>query len=308
MRISTQSQISIMANSAVNNHTEQLKLGEQLNSGKRINSPSEDPISSTMFMQLESENLKLEQYDKNILTVRSNIKIQEVNIESASEMMGEIKNVLIKAQLPNNSADDYKSYAQEIDNKTNFLVEILNKKNMDGRYIYSGTMTGEKPVIYNIVSQKYEYKGNESIREIIVGNGMTEKDGAQLHHAFASASASEQMKVLTDLKALSKKLINSGASSSADIQTSIDSVEIAASKLDGIVGDFISRKANLDILQSTQKQTKQSNVEFGKSLVGMTVIEQGMLKVRSQEYLNVLTGTMKMHIKMTQFSIFNLMS
>ncbi|MCY1688841.1 flagellin N-terminal helical domain-containing protein [Yersinia enterocolitica] len=306
MRISTQSQISIMANSAVNNHTEQLKLGEQLNSGKRINSPSEDPISSTMFMQLESENLKLEQYDKNILTVRNNIKIQEVNIESASEMMGEIKNVLIKAQLPSNSADDYKSYAQEIDNKTNFLVEILNKKNIDGRYIYSGTMTDEKPVIYNIVSQKYEYKGNESIREIIVGNGMTEKDGAQLHHAFASAS--EQMKVLTDLKALSKKLINSGASSSADIQTSIDSVEIAASKLDGIVGDFISRKANLDILQSTQKQTKQSNVEFGKSLVGMTVIEQGMLKVRSQEYLNVLTGTMKMHIKMTQFSIFNLMS
>ncbi|HDL7470863.1 TPA: hypothetical protein PXN82_002651 [Yersinia enterocolitica] len=306
MRISTQSQISIMANSAVNNHTEQLKLGEQLNSGKRINSPSEDPISSTMFMQLESENFKLEQYDKNILTVKNNIKIQEVNIESASEMMGEIKNVLIKAQLPSNSADDYKSYAQEIDNKTNFLVEILNKKNMDGRYIYSGTMTGEKPVIYNIVSQKYEYKGNESIREIIVGNGMTEKDGAQLHHAFASAS--EQMKVLTDLKALSKKLINSGASSSADIQTSIDSVEIAASKLDGIVGDFISRKANLDILQNTQKQTKQSNVEFGKSLVGMTVIEQGMLKVRSQEYLNVLTGTMKMHIKMTQFSIFNLMS
>lgn len=306
MRISTQSQISIMANSAVNNHTEQLKLGEQLNSGKRINSPSEDPISSTMFMQLESENLKLEQYDKNILTVRNNIKIQEVNIESASEMMGEIKNVLIKAQLPSNSADDYNSYAQEIDNKTNFLVEILNKKNMDGRYIYSGTMTDEKPVIYNAVSQKYEYKGNESIREIIVGNGMTEKDGAQLHHAFASAS--EQMKVLTDLKALSKKLINSGASSSADIQTSIDSVEIAASKLDGIVGDFISRKANLDILQSTQKQTKQSNVEFGKSLVGMTVIEQGMLKVRSQEYLNVLTGTMKMHIKMTQFSIFNLMS
>ncbi|HED0391414.1 TPA: hypothetical protein ACJ75O_001313 [Yersinia enterocolitica] len=306
MRISTQSQISIMANSAVNNYTEQLKLGEQLNSGKRINSPSEDPISSTMFMQLESENLKLEQYDKNILTVRNNIKTQEVNIESASEIMGEIKNVLIKAQLPSNSADDYKSYAQEIDNKTNFLVEILNKKNMDGRYIYSGTMTDEKPVIYNVVSQKYEYKGNESIREIIVGNGMTEKDGAQLHHAFASGN--EQMKVLTDLKALSKKLINSVASSSADIQTSMDSVEIAASKLDGIVGDFISRKANLDILQSTQKQTKQSNVEFGKSLVGMTVIEQGMLKVRSQEYLNVLTGTMKMHIKMTQFSIFNLMS
>ncbi|HHL2499810.1 TPA: hypothetical protein ACQ301_001852 [Yersinia enterocolitica] len=306
MRISTQSQINIMANSAVNNYTEQLKLGEQLNSGKRINSPSEDPISSTMFMQLESENLKLEQYDKNILTVRNNIKTQEVNIESASEIMGEIKNVLIKAQLPSNSADDYKSYAQQIDNKTKFLVEILNKKNMDGRYIYSGTMTDEKPVIYNAVSQKYEYKGNESIREIIVGNGMTEKDGAQLHHAFASGN--DQMKVLTDLKALSKKLINSVASSSADIQTSMDSVEIAASKLDGIVGDFISRKANLDILQSTQKQTKQSNVEFGKSLVGMTVIEQGMLKVRSQEYLNVLTGTMKMHIKMTQFSIFNLMS
>lgn len=308
MRISTQSQINIMNNAATTSMSTQQKLATQFTTKKRVNVPSDNPIASAMFRQLESENLKLEQYGKNAVNVKNNITIQEVNIESVSDLMTSIKNSIIKSQLPSNGPDDIKTYAKEIETKMNSLVDILNKKNMEGRYLYSGTKTDTQPVTYNTVSQKYAYNGNNVVRDIIVAEGVTEKEGAQLNQVFAIGS--EPMKVLSDLRKLYTELKTGviTTATSANIQSSMAAVENAASQLDTISGDLINRKEKLDVLQTTQQQMKASNAEFGKSLVGLTDIEQGMLHVELQKHQLVLNATMKMHIKMSQFSIFNLMS
>ncbi|MGT3306991.1 flagellin N-terminal helical domain-containing protein [Yersinia enterocolitica] len=308
MRISTQSQMSIMANVAATSMSVQQNLETQFRNKKRVNVASDDPIASRMFSQLESENLKLEQYEKNLMQVKNNIKMQETNFESASSLMKEIRNTLINSQVPSNSSDDIKIHAKNIESKMELLVEILNKKNIEGRYLYSGTKTADKPVTFNISSGKYEYHGNDTIREIIVGEGVTEKDGAQLHQAFSSGN--DPVKVLSDVKDLYTTLKTGIISSTtlADIQTLMVAVEDVASKLDGISADFINRKEKLDVLQANQQQMKASNTQFGQSLVGMTDIEQGMLSLQIQQHSNLLNHSMKIHIKMSQLSIFNLMS
>ncbi|MGT3163357.1 flagellin N-terminal helical domain-containing protein [Yersinia enterocolitica] len=300
--------MSIMANVAATSMSVQQNLETQFRNKKRVNVASDDPIASRMFSQLESENLKLEQYEKNLMQVKNNIKMQETNFESASSLMKEIRNTLINSQVPSNSSDDIKIHAKNIESKMELLVEILNKKNIEGRYLYSGTKTADKPVTFNISSGKYEYHGNDTIREIIVGEGVTEKDGAQLHQAFSSGN--DPVKVLSDVKDLYTTLKTGIISSTtlADIQTLMVAVEDVASKLDGISADFINRKEKLDVLQANQQQMKASNTQFGQSLVGMTDIEQGMLSLQIQQHSNLLNHSMKIHIKMSQLSIFNLMS
>ncbi|MBW5833581.1 hypothetical protein H0I62_09025 [Yersinia enterocolitica] len=297
-----------MANVAATSMSVQQNLETQFRNKKRVNVASDDPIASRMFSQLESENLKLEQYEKNLMYVKNNIKMQETNFESARSLMKEIRNTLIKSQVPSNSSDDIKIHAKNIESKMELLVEILNKKNIEGRYLYSGTKTADKPVTFNISSGKYEYHGNDTIREIIVGEGVTEKDGAQLHQAFSSGN--DPMKVLSDVKDLYTTLKTGIISSTtlADMQTLMVAVEDVASKLDGISADFINRKEKLDVLQANQQQMKASNTQFGQSLVGMTDIEQGMLSLQIQQHSNLLNHSMKIHIKMSQLSIFNLMS
>ncbi|MBX9486442.1 hypothetical protein J8Z82_00300 [Yersinia enterocolitica] len=297
-----------MANATATSMSVQQNLEAQFRNKKRVNVASDDPIASRMFSQLESENLKLEQYEKNLMQVKNNIKTQETNFESASSLMKEIRNTLIKSQVPSNGSDDIKIHAKNIESKMELLVEILNKKNIEGRYLYSGTKTADKPVTFNISSGKYEYHGNDTIREIIVGEGVTEKDGAQLHQAFSSGN--DPMKVLSDVKDLYTTLKTGIISSTtlADIQTLMVAVEDVASKLDGISADFINRKEKLDALQANQQQMKASNTQFGQSLVGMTDIEQGMLSLQIQQHSNLLNHSMKIHIKMSQLSIFNLMS
>ncbi|MGT3266498.1 flagellin N-terminal helical domain-containing protein [Yersinia enterocolitica] len=300
--------MNIMANATATSMSVQQNLEAQFRNKKRVNVASDDPIASRMFSQLESENLKLEQYEKNLMQVKNNIKTQETNFESASSLMKEIRNTLIKSQVPSNGSDDIKIHAKNIESKMELLVEILNKKNIEGRYLYSGTKTADKPVTFNISSGKYEYHGNDTIREIIVGEGVTEKDGAQLHQAFSSGN--DPMKVLSDVKDLYTTLKTGIISSTtlADIQTLMVAVEDVASKLDGISADFINRKEKLDALQANQQQMKASNTQFGQSLVGMTDIEQGMLSLQIQQHSNLLNHSMKIHIKMSQLSIFNLMS
>lgn len=308
MRISTQSQISMIKNSVADNMATINKMNEQFNSGKRVDVPSDDPIASTLFLQVESENLKIEQHGKNLNSVKSNIELQEANIESVDNLLDSIKKTLIQLAPTTNSPDDIKSFVQSIESKMDSLVTMLNKKNMEGRYLYSGTDTSTKPVEFDATLNQYVYHGNESIRENIVGDGVTEKDTVLLHQVFSVGN--DKMKVLSDLKELCTTLKTSPVTPTtpADIQNMLKSVEGAANQLDSISGDLINRKENLVILQTAQKQIKDSNIKFGKSLVGMEITEQYMLFMQMGQYMNAIKGTMQTHAKMSQLSIFNYMS
>lgn len=308
MRISTQSQINMMKNSIADNMATINKMSEQFNSGKRVDVPSDDPIASTLFLQVESENLKIEQHSKNLNSVKSNVELQEANVESVGNLLDSIKQTLIQLAPTTNSPDDIKSFVQSIESKMDSLVTMLNKKNMEGRYLYSGTKTSTEPVEFDPVQNKYVYHGNESIRENIVGDGVTEKDTVLLHQIFSVGN--DKMKVLNDLKELCTTLKNGTvtAMTPADIQDMLKSVEGASNQLDSISGDLINRKDNLAILQTAQKQIKDSNIKFGQNLIGMEVTERYMLLMQMAQYKDAIRGTMQTHAKMAQLSIFNYMS
>lgn len=308
MRISTQSQINMMKSSIADNMATINKMSEQFNSGKRVDVPSDDPIASTLFLQVESENLKIEQHSKNLNSVKSNVELQEANIESVDNLLDSIKKTLIQLAPTTNSPDDIKSFVQSIESKMDSLVTMLNKKNMEGRYLYSGTETSTEPVEFDAIQNKYVYHGNESIRENIVGDGVTEKDTVLLHQIFSVGN--EQMKVLNDLKELCTTLKNGSATPTtpADIQDMLKSIEGAANQLDSISGDLINRKENLAILQTAQKQIMDSNIKFGQNLIGMEVTERYMLLMQMAQYKDAIRGTMQTHAKMAQLSIFNYMS
>jgi flagellar hook-associated protein 3 FlgL len=318
MRISSQSQIDMIRHSVAANMATINKLTAQFQSGKRVEVPSDDPIASTLFMRVESENLNIEQYEKNISRVDTSIKLQEGNVEAVNTILGEIKNDLINVNVPGNGAVEIKSVAVAIEKKIDTLVSLLNKTNADGRYLHSGTKTDTVPVRYDSTNKKYEYDGNEESREIIVGNGVTEKDGVLLHQAFTDGA--DKMKVLTNLKELVGDMKESGKITNGvtvngttvniadNLQDALKKVEGAAIKLDSIAGDLINRKQHLDILQTVQEQSKNANTQFGQKLVGMTIPEQYMLLSEMAQYQNAIRGTLQTFTKMAQLSIFNYMS
>ena len=58
-------------------------------------------------------------------------------------------------------------FGKEIGSMLDSLVATLNSKNEDGRYLFSGTKTDQKPVVWNETTQSYEYNGND----VLYGGG-----------------------------------------------------------------------------------------------------------------------------------------
>lgn len=141
------------------------KLQNQLSSGKVVSRPSEDPLLVSKIMDLRNTISINEQYNTNIRDSIGWVDTQDGALLGATTTLQRIRELVIYGANDTLSNDDRNAIAQEVNVKVGELADVLNT-NFDGRYIFSGTKTTEKPFDSSLV-----YQGNdENIkREISTG-------------------------------------------------------------------------------------------------------------------------------------------
>lgn len=146
------------------------KTQEQLSSGKRVLTPSDDPVAATKIMQLEEELAVIEQYTKNIEIAENNLALQESTLSSASNLLLRIKEIAVQAgNTATLSPNEYESLAAEVDARLDEMLNILNSRNPGGDYIFGGFKSKAKPFAGS-PTQGFNYHGNEGQQEIKVAS------------------------------------------------------------------------------------------------------------------------------------------
>ncbi|MBC7087514.1 MAG: flagellar hook-associated protein FlgL [Tissierellales bacterium] len=141
------------------------KLQNQLSSGKVVSRASEDPLLVSKIMDLRNTISINEQYNTNIRDSIGWVDTQDGALQGATTTLQRIRELVIYGANDTLSNDDRNAIAQEVNVKVGELADVLNT-NFDGRYIFSGTKTTEKPFDPSLV-----YKGNDKNinREISTG-------------------------------------------------------------------------------------------------------------------------------------------
>lgn len=121
------------------------KAQKQLTTGKRVLSPSDDPVAISRIVKYKTELSALDEYSRVIDTA----KIYNSSLETA---INDLKNMAIKAKqyAVNGSTDtlsatDRLALAQEVDTLIQRSIETINTK-VSGRYIFGGYKADTPPV------------------------------------------------------------------------------------------------------------------------------------------------------------------
>jgi flagellar hook-associated protein 3 FlgL len=141
------------------------KLQNQLSSGKVVTRPSEDPLLVSKIMDLRNTISTNEQYNRTITDTIGWVDTQDGALQGAISTVQRIRELVIYGANGTLSNDDRNAIAEEVKVKVGELADVLNT-NFDGRYIFSGTKTTDKPFTPNL-----EYQGNNANinREISTG-------------------------------------------------------------------------------------------------------------------------------------------
>ncbi len=142
------------------------KYSNQISSGKRILSPSDDVVALAKSLKLKETNTQIESYLRNITSVQAKQTAAEnalSNIyDTAQEARTEIIRLLNHGVLDQEDAQIVGDYLKGL---RNYIVDQANTK-VDNVYVFSGTKTDTPPF-----DNSGNYQGNSEVQNVPISKG-----------------------------------------------------------------------------------------------------------------------------------------
>lgn len=167
MRISTAQQFTNSVNNMQRSQNELARLQEQISSGKRVNRPSDDPVAASQIVKLEREVAQFEKFELNINVTQRRLELQETILTDINTTVDRMRELTLQGATGTLSDADRKAVAVEIRQMAEYAASLMNTKDSQGEYIFSGSQGFTKPYVQDATG-RYAYQGDGGQRSIQV--------------------------------------------------------------------------------------------------------------------------------------------
>ncbi|MBO0589093.1 flagellar hook-associated protein FlgL [Sporosarcina sp. E16_8] len=116
------------------------KLQDQLNTGKKVNRPSDDPVVAMKGMGYRMQVDKVAQYQRNLGEVNNYLDSSDDALDKVGQAMHRAKELVTSAANGTMTPEDKEKVQSELDQLRKHIQDMANTKVGD-KYIFSGTKT-----------------------------------------------------------------------------------------------------------------------------------------------------------------------
>jgi len=304
MRITNSQSTAILLDSMSRNTEKMSQLMQQMSSSNRIQHPSDDPIAAMRILRIQRSEASLAQYGSNIAGVSGNLSIQETNLQSTSDTLLDIRDLLLWAANGSNANEQLGAMAGELSNLEKTLVSYLNVKDEEGRYLFSGTLTDQPAVTYDEASGTYSATGNDKTRQAVVANGVMVDENVAIRPLFGNG-----MDLLNGLHALVAKLQDPALDSSdpaiqQSIAATLDLLDDSHGKLLSAITDLGGRQNTLTLLDNSNQDISLVNQKVEGDL---SALDYAKASIDLGNYKLALQATQKTYLTVNGLSLFSLL-
>lgn len=127
------------------NYEKLMNLQEQATSGKKLNRPSDDPISAVKSLNYRTNLNENNQYKENFTEAYKWLDNSDGSLEEANKVMQRIRELTVSASNGTKLEDEREAIRLEVSGLKEHLVSIANK-NIEGKFLFNGINTGQAPV------------------------------------------------------------------------------------------------------------------------------------------------------------------
>ena len=170
MRLSSSQIYTTGLRGITNASAEVARTQEQIASGKRVLSPSDDPVASTRIMALESELSMSKQYQSNMNNVEGRLQRAETQIANVENVIDRVRELVIQAGSGALTNQDRQQITVEINQRLEELVDLTNARDETGSYIFSGFKTNT--AAFSSAGDNFAFEGDEGVRYETIANGL----------------------------------------------------------------------------------------------------------------------------------------
>lgn len=189
MRLSNNLMFQNSINTILDNQQNVNKAQQQVNTQKRVLSASDDPAATARALLYTDRIQANEQYGKNITMLTSRLTTQESVLDNIKGSLEKAHTLTIQAGNGAYSAIDREGIAEEIKAIQSGVLDLMNAKTEDGKYIFSGYQDNTQTYSLNTSNGKYEYGGDQGQHKIKVAAGVDIKSSDNGFDVFENVEA-----------------------------------------------------------------------------------------------------------------------
>lgn len=171
MRISTNQIFQTGLDGMLKQQVQTLKLQQQLSSGKKIDSPADDPISATLIAMMNQRIGWTENLQKNADSAANSLAFEESILNNTVIALQRIRELQVQGGNTALSESDRIAMSKEMENLLSQLENLGNTRDSNGSYLFSGGKTSTTPFSKDMTGA-YVYNGDETQRFQTVASGL----------------------------------------------------------------------------------------------------------------------------------------
>jgi flagellar hook-associated protein 3 FlgL len=266
------------------------QLQEQVSSGRKINKPSDNPVTAVRGMFYRSSLNEIDQYKRNADDGLSWMTTTDEALDEVTSVLQRVRELTLQGSNGTNSETDRNAIAEEISQLKEHLGEISNSQ-IGGRYIFAGTDVKNPP--YDASAKQFTNANNEKL-ELVVGQNNTVQINVKGIDIFNNDGNGGIFKVLSDIEADFRSGTPGSTDHIAQLDSQVDNLlrhrselgarmnrmELSISRIDGLevsTTRLLSGEEDVDMAEVITNLKSQENVQRAALSVGARIIQPSLV-------------------------------
>ncbi|BAO87705.1 flagellar hook-associated protein FlgL [Caballeronia cordobensis] len=171
MRISSSQYFNLNVASMSDQQSTLASMYQQISSGKRILTASDDPLGAAQAVQLTLKSGALAQYATNQTTALSSLQQEDSTLSGVSDVLQSIKTQITHAGDGSLTDSDRSAIANAMQGLRDQLFGLANTTDSSGNYIFSGLKGGTAPFSNDPSGVGANYSGDFGQRTVQISDG-----------------------------------------------------------------------------------------------------------------------------------------
>jgi len=167
MRVSTGMLFEVSTRGILKNQAELLHTQQQMSAGRRLLSPSDDPVAASQALGVRAQEALSAQYATNQSFAREALEFSESKLAGLGDLLTSARTLIIAAGSGALANADRESIASELRGLDAELLGMANARDGQGRYLFAGYQDGIQP--FTLTAAGVVYNGDQGTRSLAVG-------------------------------------------------------------------------------------------------------------------------------------------
>ncbi|MBF0495847.1 MAG: flagellar hook-associated protein FlgL, partial [Deltaproteobacteria bacterium] len=184
MRVSTNMVFNSIIDNLMVGSKQLLDKQEVINTNKRINRPSDDPVGMAQTLNYNQVISSSVQYQRNITQASSWLNQSDTSFQNMTQELQLAQTIAINQSNDTASADSRAASVDEVNGVINSINDLINGK-LGDRYLFSGKSV--KTAAYSVYNKGMEYNGDLGNLDINISSNIKTTVNTPGAHAFPTS-------------------------------------------------------------------------------------------------------------------------